>query len=268
MDTFLASHEPALRFAAFAVVLAVMAGWEALRPRRPLAAKRLARWPNNAGLLVVDALILRLAFPLLAVGVALWAEQSGFGLFNMTSLPVWGEIVLTLLILDFAVWAQHLAMHKVPVLWRLHRVHHSDTDFDVTTAVRFHPGEIALSMLYKMALVALLGAPVAAVILFEILLNATALFNHGNVSLPGAAERIVRGLIVTPDMHRVHHSAVRAETDSNYGFNLSVWDRLFRTYRAEPAAGHDGMTIGLDQFRAAGETRLDRLLWQPFRRDG
>lgn len=242
-----------------------MALWEALSPRRPLSVGRLRRWPNNLGLVVIDTLVVRLLFPVAAVGAALWAEGASIGLFNNIALPAWVTVAGAVIAFDLLIYAQHVAFHKVPVLWRLHRTHHTDLDFDVTTALRFHPIEILLSMVVKMAAVVLLGAPALSVVIFEILLNAAAMFNHGNVRMPAKLDHVVRWVLVTPDMHRVHHSIHRDETDSNYGFALSWWDRLFRTYRPQPRDGHIGMTIGLDVFRAPGDTRLDRLLVQPFK---
>lgn len=243
-----------------------MAAWEVLAPRRRQAIGRGVRWTNNIALVALDTLLVRLAFPMAAVGAALWAEGAGWGLFHWLGVPWWLAVPLAVLLLDLAIYTQHVVFHAVPALWRLHRVHHADLEFDVTTGLRFHPLEILLSMAIKIALVVALGAPAVAVLIFEVLLNATSQFNHGNVRLPAPVDRALRRIVVTPDMHRVHHSVVRAETDSNYGFCLSWWDRLFGTYRAEPAAGHDGMTIGLEEFRTPRDLWLDRLLLQPFAR--
>jgi len=264
MTEFSATGETALRLGAFLGILAAMMIWEVLAPRRARWAGRGERWTVNLGIAVVNALMLRFLFPIAAAGTAVWAETRGIGLFNAVALPGPVAVVAAILVLDVAIYAQHVVFHKVPILWRLHRMHHADVDFDTTTGVRFHPIEIALSMLYKMALVLALGAPVVAVVAFEILLNATSMFNHGNVRLPAGIDRILRLAIVTPDMHRVHHSIHRDETDSNFGFNLSVWDRLFATYRPQPRDGHEGMTIGLPIFRDPADRRLDRLLMQPF----
>ncbi|WP_291298383.1 sterol desaturase family protein [Elioraea sp.] len=204
-------------------------------------------------------------FPAGAVGTALWAEAQGLGLFRLMGVPAWAAIPVAVVLLDLAIWAQHRVFHAVPVLWRLHRMHHADTGFDVTTGLRFHPVEIVLSMVIKIAVVVALGAPAVAVLVFEVLLNATSMFSHGNVRLPAWLDAALRRVIVTPDMHRVHHSAIREETNSNFGFCLSVWDRWFGTYRPEPALGQLGFTIGIDEFRDPGELRLDRLLTQPFR---
>jgi sterol desaturase/sphingolipid hydroxylase (fatty acid hydroxylase superfamily) len=257
--------EPVIRLAAFAGIFLAMTLWEALAPRRPRSVGRARRWPGNLAVLAIDALAVRLLIPTAAVGVALIATAHGFGLFNLLRWPAWLAGVSGFFLLDLVIYGQHVVFHRVPWLWRLHRVHHADLDIDATTGVRFHPIEILLSMVVKIAAVALLGIPATAVVAFEVVLNATSVFNHSNAALPAWLDRAVRLLVVTPDMHRVHHSAVRAETDSNFGFNLPWWDWLFRTYRAEPAAGHDAMTIGLPIFRDPGELRLDRLLTQPFR---
>ncbi len=262
------AQEGAIRFAVFIGVLAAMLGWEALAPRRPLLASaplaRLYRYGRNIGLAAIGTVVLRFAFPVLAVALAERMATQGFGLFNVIDLPPWLEAAIAFIVLDAVIYAQHVLFHSVPALWRFHMVHHADLDFDTTTGVRFHPVEIALSMGLKLGVVAALGAPAVAVLLFEIALNATSLFNHGNVRLPLGLDRVLRLLIVTPDMHRVHHSVVARETNRNYGFNLSVWDRLFRSYRAQPAAGHDGMTIGLSQFRTPGKLTLPWLLALPF----
>ncbi|HSF65007.1 MAG TPA: sterol desaturase family protein, partial [Paracoccaceae bacterium] len=233
----LAAQEGPLRLGVFLAVLAVMAAWELAAPLRRAEVPRVIRWSNNIGLVALDTAIVRLVFPLAAVGVAAWAQGAGFGLLQWLALPGWLAVPLAMVALDLGIWAQHVLFHKVPWLWRLHRVHHADTHFDVTTGVRFHPIEILVSMAIKMALVAALGAPVLAVLLFEIMLSAGALFTHANLSLPARMDAALRRVIVTPDMHRIHHSVRRVETDSNYGFNLSVWDRLFGTYRAVPQDG-------------------------------
>ena len=217
--------------------------------------------------MVLGAVLLRLlalVLPLLAVGAALDAGRMGWGLFNALDWPLWVEVPLAIVILDLTIWAQHLVTHKVPLFWRFHRVHHADRDMDVTTAIRFHPVEIAASMGVKIALVYALGPSALAVVLFEVLLNGTALFNHANLSLPAGVERVLRLVLVTPDMHRIHHSVLRHEHDSNFGFSLSVWDRLFGTHRAEPEGGHDGMMIGLD-WQDDRPARLGWSLWLPFR---
>jgi sterol desaturase/sphingolipid hydroxylase (fatty acid hydroxylase superfamily) len=254
-----------IRIAAAVPIFAAMALWEILAPRRPRSVARRWRWPSNLGILVVDALAVRILIPVAAVGAALIAAGNGWGLFHAIGLRLSLAALLGFLALDLAIYAQHVAFHKAPLLWRLHRMHHADPDFDVTTGVRFHPFEILISMLIKIAVVIALGIPPVAVIAFEVVLNATSMFNHGNVAMPSWLDRALRAIVVTPDMHRVHHSVDARETDSNFGFNLSWWDRLFRTYRAAPQAGHAGMTIGLPTFRDRAELRLDRLLTQPFR---
>jgi sterol desaturase/sphingolipid hydroxylase (fatty acid hydroxylase superfamily) len=257
--------EPLLRLGVFVSVLLLMAAWEVFSPRRHQAHGRSARWPSNLGIVVLDSLVVRVLFPAGAVGAALWAEAGGWGLLRLIEAPAWVAVPLSVMLLDLAIWAQHVVFHHVPVLWRLHRMHHADTEFDVTTGLRFHPVEIVLSMLIKIVVVVALGAPALAVLLFEVILNASAMFSHGNVRLPAWADATLRRVIVTPDMHRVHHSAIREETNSNYGFCLSVWDRLFGTYRPEPRLGQEGFTIGIETFRDPTELRLDRLLTQPFR---
>src|SRR4051812_4383665 len=260
-----ASTELIIRVGAALSIFAVLALWEVLAPRRDMLIGRGRRWPSNLGILVLDALLVRLLIPTAAVGIAVIAAQRGWGLLNITPWPAWLEVLFGFLVLDFAIYAQHLVFHKMPLLWRLHRMHHADLDIDVSTGLRFHPIEIILSMLIKIAIVLLIGVPAVAVIAFEIVLNATSMFNHSNAAMPVWLDRIVRMLVVTPDMHRVHHSVLRHETDSNFGFNLPWWDRLFGTYRPQPEAGHHGMTIGLPIFRDPGELRLDRLISQPFR---
>ena len=262
--TALHHNEPMIRLACFFAVLLAMMLWEWRKPRRALSLPRARRWPANLGIIVVDSVVLRLVFPVLAVGAAELAAARGWGLFHGLNAPFWLALPASLLILDLAIYTQHVVFHKVAVLWRLHRMHHTDLDFDVTTALRFHPLEIVLSMLIKLVLVTLLGVPAVAVMLFEVILNATAMFNHGNVGLPRRLDRALRWILVTPDMHRVHHSIRPEETDSNFGFNLPWWDRLFGTYRDQPRDGHAGMTIGLEYFRDRRAIGLDALLLQPF----
>jgi sterol desaturase/sphingolipid hydroxylase (fatty acid hydroxylase superfamily) len=262
--TILAS-EPLIRLGFFAGVLAIMALWELVAPRRDQEIGRAWRWPNNLGIVVVDTVVVRLLFPTAAVGFALICEAREWGILNLLEFPVWMEVVVAVILLDLAIYVQHVVFHAVPTLWRLHRMHHADLEIDVTTGVRFHPLEIVLSMLIKFAVVGALGASAVAVLLFEVLLNATSMFSHSNVRIPERLDRVLRWLVVTPDMHRVHHSIERRETDSNFGFNLPWWDRLFGTYRPQPRAGHEGMTIGLPVFRDRGELRLDRMLLQPLR---
>lgn len=261
-------HELAIRLAAFLGLFALFAALEAWWPRRVRAVSRTRRWLTNLSITALNTLALRamaIALPLLAVGAALDAQAMGWGLFNRLDLPAGAEIVLAILLLDLAIWAQHLVTHKVPLFWRFHRMHHADRDMDVTTALRFHPVEIAASMGLKIGLVYLLGPAAMAVLLFEVLLNGTALFNHGNMRLPRGLDRIVRLVLVTPDMHRVHHSVHRHEHDSNYGFALSVWDRVFGTYRPQPETGHDAMTVGL-HWQDDRPAQLGWSLLLPFRR--
>lgn len=264
MDAVNTIGESALRLAAFAGVFLVMALAEFGAPRRDLGHGRGRRWITNMAIVLIDTLAVRLVFPLAAVGVALWADANGIGLFNVLGVPGWLAGIVCFLALDLAIWAQHLAVHKIPVLWRVHRVHHADVDIDVTTALRFHPIEIVLSMVWKMIVVVALGAPPLSVFLFEVVLNGMAMFNHANFHIPARIDRLLRAIVVTPDMHRVHHSVDIAETDSNYGFNLSVWDRLFRTYVPQPALGHEGMTIGLGEYQTDRPTRLGWSLLLPF----
>ena len=241
-----------------------MALWELLAPRRPLATSKVSRWLSNLGIVLIDTLAIRLILPLQAVGMALLVEAHGWGILNNVTVPPRMKIALGVLALDFIIYIQHAMFHALPIFWRLHMMHHTDLDFDTTTGVRFHPFEILLSMGIKGGAVFALGIPALAVILFEILLNATSLFNHGNVHLPQPIDRVLRFFVVTPEMHRVHHSVIIRETNSNFGFNLPWWDRLLGTYRAQPAAGHEGMTIGLSHFRDPGELTLPRLLVLPF----
>src|SRR4051794_21634970 len=262
-----ASRELIIRIGAALSIFAALALWEVLAPRRGMLIGRGRRWPSNLGILVLDAVLVRLLIPVAAVGVAVIAAQRGWGLLNITPWPAWLEALFGFCVLDLAIYGQHVAFHKVPVLWRLHRMHHADLDIDVSTGLRFHPIEIVLSMLIKIAIVLLIGVPAVAVIAFEVVLNATSMFNHSNAAMPLWLDQIVRLLVVTPDMHRVHHSVLRHETDSNFGFNFPWWDRVFGTYRQQPEAGHDRMTIGLPIFRDPQELRLDRLITQPFRDD-
>ncbi|MHA6263260.1 sterol desaturase family protein [Arenibacterium sp. CAU 1754] len=261
-------NEATIRLAVFLGLFCLLALAEALLPRRPLAQPKARRWLTNWGMSLLNVVTLRLmafVLPLLAVGAALDAQARGWGLFNVLDWPGWVEVTVSVLILDFAIWAQHLITHKVPVLWRLHRVHHADRDMDVTTAIRFHPVEIGLSMFLKVGLVYVLGPAALAVILFEIILNGTAMFSHSNLRLPRHLDRVLRRVIVTPDMHRVHHSVHRDEHDSNYGFALSIWDRLMGTYLPQPREGHDDMTIGL-RWQDDRPSRLRWALKLPFAR--
>jgi sterol desaturase/sphingolipid hydroxylase (fatty acid hydroxylase superfamily) len=269
MQLFDGISETAFRLAAFLAVFAIMAALELLIPKRRLKAQKSRRWLTNLAIVGLDSLLVRLmaslAVPLAAVAAAFYAERQGFGLLNWIDWPAWLETVIALAALDFALWAQHLASHKVTVLWRLHQMHHADVDIDVTTAIRFHPIEIGLSMLWKIVWVLALGVSPLSVLLFEVILNGAAMFNHANVALPARLDAILRSVIVTPDMHRVHHSVMRREHDSNYGFNLSIWDRAFATYTAQPEKGHQDMTIGLAPYQSADPTRVGWSLTLPFK---
>jgi sterol desaturase/sphingolipid hydroxylase (fatty acid hydroxylase superfamily) len=265
VEEFIRSHEAAIRLAAFAGVFGAVALGEWRFPRRALTVSKLRRWVANLGILAIDILAVRLIFPAAAVGLALLAEQRDWGLFNNVDIPAWVAVVLSVAALDFVIYLQHVMFHAVPALWRLHRVHHADLDFDLTTGLRFHPIEIVLSMLIKFAAVVVLGPPALAVIIFEVLLNATAVFNHANLRLPVGLDRVLRLFVVTPDMHRVHHSVNAHETNSNFGFSIPWWDRLFGTYKAQPDDGHVSMTIGLDKLRdTKWSASLPALLVLPF----
>lgn len=266
LDTFILDHEPLIRLGFFVGVFALVATWEVLAPRRALTVAKGERWAANLGLVVLNTVLLRLALPLAAVGLAAFAGDHGWGLLNHFAVPMWLAVPLAVIAMDFAIWLQHVMVHAVPALWRLHRVHHADLDYDLTTGARFHPIEIFLSMGLKFTVIVVLGPPVVAVVIFEVLLNATAMFNHGNVRLPAALDRVLRWVVVTPDMHRVHHSVEDDESNSNFGFNLPWWDRLFDTYRAQPRAGHEAMTIGIHGHRDPQEVaRLPGMLMLPFR---
>lgn len=244
-NDWILGNEAPIRLSFFFVIFAVMAAWELLSPRRILTTSKSLRWINNLGLVFLNTLVLRLLFPAATMGVAMFAREQGWGLFNYIQTPFALAMVASVIIMDAVIYLQHVMVHAVPLLWRLHRVHHADPDYDVTTGARFHPLEIILSMLIKFATILLLGPPLIAVIIFEVLLNATAMFNHGNVKLPLTVDRRLRLLVVTPDMHRVHHSIEDDEANSNFGFNLPWWDRLFGTYRDQPRGSHEEMTIGI-----------------------
>lgn len=269
MEFFNTLDETTLRLGAFLSIFITMAVLERLLPKRALRAAVAKRWVTNISITAIASLLVRvmahLSVPIAAVAAALYADTHNIGLLNWTALPIWLESLVAIIVLDFALWLQHLISHKWPPLWRLHQMHHADLDIDVTTAIRFHPIEIALSMLWKIVWVLALGASAMAVVLFEVLLNGCAMFNHANLALPSWLDRILRTVIVTPDMHRVHHSIIRREHDSNYGFNLSIWDRLFRTYCAQPEGGHQDMVIGLKQYQTDAPTRLGWSLLVPFR---
>ncbi len=265
-DQWIINNEISIRLAFFFGIFLLMALWEIRAPRRNLTVPKSLRWINNLGLVFFNSLILRLLFPAAATGVAIFAQSQGWGLFNYYQLPLPLAVILSLIIMDFIIYIQHVMVHAIPLLWRIHRVHHADLDYDLTTGARFHTIEIILSMLIKFAAIILLGPPVVAVIIFEVWLNALAMFNHANVKLPETVDSLLRLLIVTPDMHRVHHSIADDETNSNFGFNLSCWDRLFGTYREQPRGGQLGFTIGIHKFRTVDQTnRLMGMLLLPFK---
>ncbi|MEN6542502.1 sterol desaturase family protein [Parvibaculum sp.] len=264
MQSFLLSQEMTIRFAFFGGLLALLAAWEVASPWRISALPRLIRWRTNLGLSLAGTLAVRIVAPAAAMGVAIWCEAREVGLFNQFAVPLFLSLPLSLLALDLLIYAQHAIFHHVPLFWRMHRVHHADPEIDVTTAVRFHPIEILVSMGIKMAAVAALGAPPVAVLVFEVTLNAMAMFNHSNVALPPRIERMLRRVIVTPDMHRIHHSVRGDEHNMNFGFNLSVWDRLFRTYCDAPCGGAENLRIGLDAYKGTEPTRLFWSLALPF----
>ncbi len=263
MSELLLSNEGTFRLAFFLGILIAMAIWELAAPKRRIEIPRVIRWSNNLAVVVLDTIIVRLTFPIVAVGLALLAQENGWGLFNIIDVPIWLAIIVSIAVLDLAIYAQHVVFHAVPVLWRLHRMHHADQAIDVTTGLRFHPVEIILSMGIKLFVVFLLGPPAVAVLIFEVVLNGMAMFNHSNIRLPKKFDAILRLFVVTPDMHRVHHSINPKETDSNFGFNLPWWDRLFGTYIAQPKKGHDDMIIGIEQFRTVRDQWLDKMLIQP-----
>jgi sterol desaturase/sphingolipid hydroxylase (fatty acid hydroxylase superfamily) len=265
LEQFVLANEAAIRLGFFLGMFVLIGVWEALAPRRALTVSRALRWTSNLGVVVLNTVVLRLMFPLAGAGMALFCAEHGWGLLNHFQVPTVLAVLLAVIAMDFIIWLQHVMVHAVPALWRLHQVHHADLDYDVTTGARFHPLEIVLSMLIKFATIVVLGAPVIAVVIFEVMLNATAMFNHGNIRLPATLDRWLRWVVVTPDMHRVHHSIEDDETNSNFGFNLTWWDRLFGTYRDQPRAGQLGMTIGIRDHRDPREVaRLDGMLLLPF----
>ena len=264
-ETGLLSLEQPIRLGFFFGTFALMAMLEIISPRRKLTISKPLRWFSNLGIVVLNTVIARAVLPMAPIMFAGLSAEMGWGIFNIFDVSPWLAIIGTIVLMDLAIWLQHVMVHAVPVLWRLHRLHHADLDYDVTTGARFHPIEILLSLGIKFAVIALLGAPAAAVLVFEVILNAMAMFNHANFKLPLGLDALLRTVFVTPDMHRVHHSIVPSETNSNFGFNLSIWDQMFGTYIAQPTGGHDGMTVGLDMFRTAKDERLDQMLIQPFR---
>lgn len=264
-NDWILGNELPIRLGFFFGIFAVMAVWEVLSPRRALTVSKGIRWINNLGLVFLNSFVLRLLFPAAAVGVAVIAQQRGWGLLNLYEVPFVLSVVIAVVIMDFVIYLQHVMVHAVPILWRLHRVYHADLDYDVTTGARFHTLEIILSMLIKFATIMVLGPPVVAVVIFEVLLNATAMFNHGNVHIPEGLDRVLRWFVVTPDMHRVHHSVEVDEANSNFGFNLPWWDRLFGTYRDQPRGGHEGMAIGIHKYRDPKQVdQLPGMLALPF----
>lgn len=257
-------NELIIRLGFFFGVFAIMAGWELISPRRKLMNSKLIRWYSNLGIVLLNSVILRFIFPAAAVGMAITAQERGWGLMNNFEIPLAGSVVAAVVFMDLAIYLQHVLFHSAPALWRVHRTHHTDLDYDVTTGARFHPIEIVLSMLIKFSVVVTIGAPPVAVLIFEVVLNATAMFNHSNVYIPKSIDAFIRLFIVTPDMHRVHHSVEENETNSNFGFNLSVWDRLFGTYLAQPSKGHVDMEIGIHKFRDPEYLHLGRMILIPF----
>jgi sterol desaturase/sphingolipid hydroxylase (fatty acid hydroxylase superfamily) len=264
LTDFIIGNTAAIRLAFFLGVFGLMALWELIAPRRPLGVSKPVRWYTNLGLVSIDSVLSRVLIPAQAIGVAVFVEGRGVGILNALPLPQWTAILFGVVALDFVIYLQHAMFHAIPAFWRFHMVHHTDLDVDTTTGVRFHPVEILLSMGIKMGAVAVVGAPVVAVVVFEVLLNVTSMFNHGNVRLEKKLDGVLRFLVVTPEMHRVHHSVIGKEHNSNFGFNLPWWDRLLGTYRAQPEAGHEGMTIGLGPFRDSKALTLPRLLILPF----
>ena len=254
-----------IRVIAFLSVFGLMASWEILAPRRQHSALRLRRWVANLSMAALNTAVIRIVLASGAVGMAMISAEQGWGILNMLHWPSWMEVLLAVLVLDLVIYLQHVAFHAVPMFWKVHMVHHTDTEYDVTTAVRFHPVEAVLSMVIKIAVVAMIGASPTAVLTFEVLLNGMAMFNHANVRMPHVLERILRWVMVTPDMHRIHHSIIPRETNRNFGFNLPWWDRLFGTYLANPAHGHEQMTLGLRQFRNPACLKLRNILKLPFR---
>lgn len=260
-------NELPIRLSFFFSIFAVVALWEILSPRRKLTVSKGVRWANNLSLIFLNTLVLRLLFPAAAVGMASLAHQRGWGVLNYYELPFSPAVVIAVITMDFVIYLQHVMVHSLPVLWRLHRVHHADLDYDVTTGARFHTIEIILSMLIKIATITVLGPPVVAVVIFEVLLNATAMFNHGNIYIPARIDRLLRLLVVTPDMHRVHHSVYAPLANSNFGFNLPWWDRLFGTYVAQPPEEHTEMVLGVENFRDPKQVdTLPGMLMLPFER--
>jgi len=264
MTEWIMSNEPVIRLGFFAGIFGLMAIWEILASRRELTTGKGRRWVGNLSLVLVDTLIVRLLFPTAAVGTALIVADLGWGVLNVVSVPYWAALLISVATLDLAIYLQHVMFHALPALWRLHMVHHADLDLDVTSGSRFHPIEIVLSMFIKLGVISVLGPPLLGVLIFEVVLNALAMFNHANARIPLPLDRVLRWIIVTPDMHRVHHSVEKPEHNTNFGFNLSCWDRVLGTYKDQPAKGHEGMIIGLKSFRERSWQSLPRLLSMPF----
>ena len=267
LDQWILQNEPLIRVTIFFGLLSLFMGLELLIPKRPPKVSRLIRWSNNIGLVFFNTLLIRLLLPVATIGVAYWTQEQGLGLFNLLEWNEWFEVLLAVIILDCAIYWQHRLFHKVPMLWRLHRVHHVDQDIDVTTGARFHPIEIFMSLAIKFALVCLLGPAAVAVVIFEVLLNGVAMFNHANIRFSSGLDKVLRWFVVTPDMHRVHHSRIVHETNSNFGFNLPWWDRIFGSYEEQPKLGHQNMDIGVSKFDEISKTQyLHNLLVLPFRK--
>lgn len=257
-------NETTWRISIFMGLLMLFCALEAFFPRRARIAKRRQRWPTNMIMMIISTVLIRMLGPIAAMSMALWVSTQHIGLLNLVELPAGLEIVLGFIALDFMIYLQHVLSHKIPLFWRFHKVHHTDRDLDASSALRFHPVEIVASMVYKCGVILLIGPAVLTVLIFEMVLNGAAMFNHANMRLPLALDKALRAIIVTPDMHRVHHSVIERETNSNYGFNFSIWDRLFRTYRAQPEAGHEGMTLGLEEHQTDAPNTLLWSLMLPF----
>jgi sterol desaturase/sphingolipid hydroxylase (fatty acid hydroxylase superfamily) len=265
MNNFIITNEAIIRLSAFLAIITIMAIWETMKPIMTLSISKKQRWMNNFGLVALNVIILRILFPTAAVGAAIYATEHSWGLFNNMTLSSWITVIISLIIMDMLIYFQHRIFHKIPILWRLHLVHHADLDYDLSTGLRFHPIEIILSMLIKFAIILILGIPIIAVILFEIILNSVAIFNHSNISFPKKLDRILRWFIVTPDMHRVHHSVEIDETNSNFGFNLPWWDRIFKSYRQQTRATN--ITIGLPEYRKPQQVYgIIQMLRLPFKK--
>jgi sterol desaturase/sphingolipid hydroxylase (fatty acid hydroxylase superfamily) len=266
MIDFFLNSEIILRLSFFLSALTLLAVCELIIPRRALKESKAIRWYSNLGIAAFNSFIVSIVFPLMPLTIAVIANERGWGLFNLYDVAPGLVVVISVIFLDLAIYLQHILVHSVPVLWRFHRMHHADQDFDVTTGARFHPIEIILSIAIKMAVIVLFGIPIVAVVIFEILLNATSMFNHANIKLPIVLDSFIRKFVVTPDMHRVHHSVLSSETNANFGFNLPWWDHMFGTYQEQPINGHEKMEIGIEVFRSPNDLHFHRLLLQPFTR--